>query len=229
MPQSTHFTISIICAIFLGCNNARAIRSDTPSATTLQQRRESRQTFGVEGVSSGDGSDDSLIQEDSDQQKLAKQSKVGKTSGRTSIANSKATGGLASTNAGDTLPQGSKHWPKAPVALEKNSPSDKSGGGKAGKASTKKGKGASLDLHGGVEQQAAAVGEQQEAEGQAHASAVAFGVVVGMVLVATFVGIMLYTSRPYRIYGETTQLVEAECSNLYDADALYDEEIYGAI
>lgn len=122
-------------------------------------------------------------------------------------------------NIGPRLPS---HWKKIAHQINQE-------GGKAGKASTKKGKGASLDLHGGVEQQAAAVGEQQEAEGQAHASAVAFGVVVGMVLVATFVGIMLYTSRPYRIYGETTQLVEAECSNLYDADALYDEEIYGAI
>ena len=49
-------------------------------------------------------------------------------------------------------------------------------------------------------------------------SAAAFGVVSGGVIVVAFAGFMLYTSRPYRIYGEITLLVEEECDNLYDAN-----------
>ena len=49
-------------------------------------------------------------------------------------------------------------------------------------------------------------------------SAAALGVVAGGVIVFVFAAFMLITSRPYRVYGLTTRLVEEECDNLYDAD-----------
>jgi hypothetical protein len=60
----------------------------------------------------------------------------------------------------------------------------------------------------------AAAAEHNEKQSR---SSAAMGIVAGAVFVVAFAAAMLLKSRPYRIYGEQTRIIEGECGNRYES------------